>query len=506
MRKTQKRKFPQINKHIWYIAAIMLVCALVYYLPVIGGSFGWESLENAQDNLHDLYGIDLLGLVFFAPVVYTAYVFGVMPAVISAFAAMLLLLPHAILVDTYPNAFFKPTAFVIILSAVGSVVAMLQTSEREQRLRMKEMKCLYDIGKATEESSSIPEFLSKVVKIIPHAMQCPEETKVRITFREQVFKSPGFQKSSRKITENMIAGGETLGIVEIYSTQNNPYLKKRNHLTKTLVERISGAIRQMELEHSLGAYYEQLEDDVDLRTKDLEQVQEKLIRSERLAAVGELASGVGHELRNPLNVIRNCAYLLNMALTDKEGDQEARETLQVLDKQIDIANKIVTDLLDFTRIRPPVQSKIDLRNVIDESLSWVTVPETINIQKNTNGNPLQVKTDAEQISRVFTNIISNAIQSMNQDGKLSIDTGVEAGYVWIRFVDNGCGIPEENLEKIFEPLFTTKPKGIGLGLAITKRLVEQNGGKIEVSSQPGQGTTFTVKLPLEKRRQTVNER
>jgi signal transduction histidine kinase len=262
----------------------------------------------------------------------------------------------------------------------------------------------------------------------------------------------------------------------------------------------------MELEHSLGAYYEQLEDDVDLRTKDLEQVQEKLIRSERLAAVGELASGVGHELRNPLNVIRNCAYLLNMALTDKEGDQEARETLQVLDKQIDIANKIVTDLLDFTRIRPPVQSKIDLRNVIDESLSWVTVPETINIQKNTNGNPLQVKTDAEQISRVFTNIISNAIQSMNQDGKLSIDTGVEAGYVWIRFVDNGCGIPEENLEKIFEPLFTTKPKGIGLGLAITKRLVEQNGGKIEVSSQPGQGTTFTVKLPLEKRRQTVNER
>jgi signal transduction histidine kinase len=83
---------------------------------------------------------------------------------------------------------------------------------------------------------------------------------------------------------------------------------------------------------------------------------------------------------------------------------------------------------------------------------------------------------------------------------LSIDTGTEEDMVWVRFQDNGCGIPEENLGKIFEPLFTTKPKGIGLGLAISKRLVEQNNGQIEVASQVGQGTTFTVKLPIEKRR------
>jgi signal transduction histidine kinase len=98
-------------------------------------------------------------------------------------------------------------------------------------------------------------------------------------------------------------------------------------------------------------YHEQPEDKFENGAEDLKQVQEKLIRAERLAAVGELASGVGHELRNPLNVIRNCAYLLNMSLTDK-GDEEALSTLKVLDKQVDIANKIVTDLLDFTRIRP----------------------------------------------------------------------------------------------------------------------------------------------------------
>jgi signal transduction histidine kinase len=488
------------NKHLRCIIAIMAFCSVIYYLPVIGGMVGWTALQNSLNSLHNFYGIDFLGLVFFAPVVYTAYVLGVIPAVMTALVAMFILLPHAILIDNYPNALFRPTAFVIILSAVGAVVAMLQKSEQQHRQRMKEMKCLYDIGRATEDSNSIDEFLGKVVTLIPQAIQYPEETRVRITFHDQVFKSPNFQKSHSRVAENLVVNGENIGIVEIYSTRDNPYLKKKNHLTKTLTERIGGAIRQLELEQSLRGYYEQLEKEVDIRTKDLEQVQEKLIRSERLAAVGELASGVGHELRNPLNVIRNCAYLLNMALTEK-GDEEAANTLKVLDKQIDIANKIVTDLLDFTRIRPPSQVRVDLSNLVNESLSWTSMPSYVNVHVNVNGHTQQVRTDPEQIGRVFANIIANAVQAMNgKNGELNINTGADDSFVWVNFQDNGCGIPEENMVKIFEPLFTTKPKGIGLGLAISKRLVEQNGGKIEVISQVGQGTTFTVKLPQEQRR------
>jgi signal transduction histidine kinase len=492
------------NIHLRYIIATMVLCSIIYYLPVISGLAGWTSLQHNLDNLHNLYGIDFLGLVFFAPVVYAAYVLGVIPAILTALISMLVLLPYAVLLDDYPNALFKPTAFVIILGAVGAVVAMLQKSEQQHRQRMKEMKCLYDIGKAAEESDSEDGFLSKVVALIPQAMQNPEETSVRITFHDQVFKSPDFQKSLSKITENLVVGGETMGTVEIYSSRDNPYLKKRSHLTKTLVERIGSALRQLELEQSLRGYYEQLEKEVELRTKDLEQVQEKLIRSERLAAVGELASGVGHELRNPLNVIRNCAYLLNMALVEK-GDEEAINTLKVLDKQIDIANKIVTDLLDFTRIRPPTQARVDLGILINESLSWITVPEHVKVKANLNGHAPPVTTDGEQISRVFTNIISNAVQAMSgpapaRPGELGIDISSDESFVSIKFKDSGCGIAAENMEKIFEPLFTTKPKGIGLGLAISKRLVEQNGGKIEVASQVGEGTTFTVKLPLEKRR------
>ncbi len=489
------------NKHLRYIIAILVACSIIYYLPAISSLAGWTSIQPTLDVFHNLYGIDFYGLIFFAPVVYAAYMLGVIPSVLIALISMLILLPHAILIDTYPNALFKPTAFVIILSAVGAAVAMLQKSEQQHRQRMKEMKCLYDIGKATEESSSIDEFLSKIVALIPQAMQCPEETNVRIVIQDKVFQSPQFQKSSSKIVESLVVGRETLGTVEIYSKRDNPYLKKKNHLAKTLAERIGGAIRELELEQSLQGYYEQLEGEVENRTKDLEQVQEKLIRSERLAAVGELASGVGHELRNPLNVIRNCAYLLNMSLTDK-GDKEAQNTLKVLDKQIDIANKIVTDLLDFTRIKPPSPGRADLNSLIKESLSWVTAPENITIATNINGHALNIKTDAEQISRVFANIIANAIQAMSGKGALKIETGTDDSLAWARFTDTGCGIPEENMEKIFEPLFTTKPKGIGLGLAISKRLVEQNGGKIEVASQIGKGTTFTVKLPIEKRRET----
>ncbi|MFC1990926.1 sensor histidine kinase [Chloroflexota bacterium] len=487
------------NHHLWWVTIIMVASSLLYYLPTIAGFAGWTSAQNMLGELHNFYGIDFYSLAFFAPVVYAAYVFGVIGALLAAFIAMLILLPYSILIDTYPNALFKPTAFVIILSAVGAVVAMLQTSDEQRRRSVKELKCLYDVGKSAEESLSVEQLLSSVVGLIPQAMPYPEETGVRIAVRDKMFHSPDFEESSHKITEDLVVGGEVLGSVEIHFNHNNAYLTKQNHLIKTLAERIGGAVREIELEQSLRGYYEQLEEMVENRTRDLEQVQEKLIRSERLAAVGELASGVGHELRNPLNVIRNCVYLLHLSMGDR-ADEDVQTTLNVLDKQIDISNRIVTDLLDFTRIKPPSLSKVDLNSLVKESLSWITVPDSAEVATKLVGKSPQVKIDSEQVGRAFANIISNALQAMNSHGELKISTGVNNGSAWVKFVDNGCGIPKENLEKIFEPLFTTKPKGIGLGLAITKRLIEQNKGTIEIASHVSKGTTFTIKLPIKKER------
>jgi signal transduction histidine kinase len=350
---------------------------------------------------------------------------------------------------------------------------------RPNREMATEMKCLYDIGRAADESHTIDEFLGKVVGLIPYAMPSPEESSVRITLRNRTYESPNFQIFPYTISANLTAGDETIGLVEIYSVRDSSCFEKDNYIIETLAERIGSAVHQLELE----------------------QIQEKLIRAERLAAVGELASGVGHELRNPLNVIRNCAYLLKMSLTDKK-DEEAVKTLAVLDKQIDIANRIITDLLDFTRITPPSPARVDLKSIIKESLSWISVPSQVTVRTSFNGNAT-VKTDPEQISRVFANIMANGIQAMNaRGGELSIETGKDGDFLSIKFRDNGHGIPAENLDRIFEPLFTTKPKGIGLGLAISKRLIEENGGTIEVTSHTDEGSTFTIKLPLEKRSQS----
>ena len=339
-----------------------------------------------------------------------------------------------------------------------------------------EMKCLYEIVRAAGDSRTVDEFIAKAAGLVREAMPSPQQSAVRITLRERVYESPDFQTHAYHIAEDLAAGGETIGRVEIYSGQDGPCFKEGNYPVKALGGTIGGAVRRIELE----------------------QVQEKLIRAERLAAVGELASGVGHELRNPLNVIRNCAYLLKMTLSEK-NDAEAIKTVAVLDKQVDAANRIITDLLDFTRITPPSPVRVDLKTLINECLNWITVPSRVTVRVNLNG-VAPVRTDPEQISRVFTNIISNAIQAMNTGGgELDIETGEDAGFTWIRFRDTGCGIAAGNLERIFEPLFTTKHKGIGLGLAISKRLAEENGGKIEVNSREGAGATFTVRLPLEKR-------
>ena len=492
-----KNKDIWTNHHLWRVAVIMVASSALYYLPTIAGLAGWASAQDMLDRLHNFYGIDFYSLAFFAPVVYAAYVFGIIGALLAAFMTVLILLPYSILIDTYPNALFKPTAFVIILSAVGAVVAMLQKGDEQRRRSVKELKCLYDIGKSAEESHSVAQFLSSAIELIPQAIPCPEETRVRITVRDKVFHSSDFNESRNRITEDLVVSGEALGSVEIHFTRNSAYLARQNHMIKTLAERIGGAVHEIELEQSLRGYYEQLEEMVENRTRDLEQVQEKLIRSERLAAVGELASGVGHELRNPLNVIRNCVYLLHMSMGDK-ADEDVQTSLNVLDKQIDISNRIVTDLLDFTRIKPPSLSKVDLNNLVKESLSWIAVPDSAAVTTKLVGKSPQVKIDSEQVGRAFANIISNALQSMNSHGELKIRTGVRNGSAWVKFEDNGCGIPQENLEKIFEPLFTTKPKGIGLGLAITKRLIEQNKGTIEITSRVSQGTTFTIKLPIKK--------
>lgn len=247
----------------------------------------------------------------------------------------------------------------------------------------------------------------------------------------------------------------------------------------------------------LSKYSQKLEDVVRQRTEQLKATQEKLVKAERLAAIGELAGMIGHDLRNPLTGIKNAAYFLR-----KKGnaisESQAKEMLETIDTCVNYSNKIVTDLLDYSREINLEISECSLKNLIIDSIALVNVPEKVEIVNHVKDETI-VKVDQDKIKRVFINLIKNGIEAMPNVGKLTIDSKEANGNLEISFVDTGVGIPDETLRKLFTPLFTTKAQGMGFGLAICKRLIEAHGGAIMVKTSNGVGTTFIVALPIESK-------
>lgn len=250
----------------------------------------------------------------------------------------------------------------------------------------------------------------------------------------------------------------------------------------------------------LKAFSSQLEERVKKAAAELQQTQEQLIRSEKLATLGQLSAGIAHEIRNPLTSIK----ILIHSLVDEEATPTSREKdLAVIESEIERVNKIIRQFLDFARPRPPTLQKIDLLKLLEETLHLVVYElETQGIileKKYKDDNPY-VAVDGEQMKQVFLNIILNAIQAMPRGGKLTVTTFSEfippgSKELVVSFRDSGEGIPPGIREKIFEPFFSTKEEGIGLGLPIVQRIIEEHKGKIKVESYPGQGTTFYIYLP-----------
>jgi two-component system sensor histidine kinase HydH len=219
-------------------------------------------------------------------------------------------------------------------------------------------------------------------------------------------------------------------------------------------------------------------------------LREELARKERLAILGQLAGGVGHELRNPLATLQTSMYFLKMTLGERE-DPKIRKHLGIMEQELNNANEIITNLLDFSRVRQADRTRVPITEILHDALERYDFGP---IEVERNIKEVHVLADPVQIRQVVTNLVTNAIQAMPEGGKLFISTGSSDGDAWISVEDTGTGIAPATLEKIFQPLFTTKAKGIGLGLAVCESLVRANGGKITVASEPGKGSTFTVHL------------
>ncbi len=241
-----------------------------------------------------------------------------------------------------------------------------------------------------------------------------------------------------------------------------------------------------------------LESKVEERSQEIMRMEEQLRRSEKLASLGTLAAGVAHEINNPLTGILLYASILN---SDKRLDQALLPDVERVISETERCAGIVKDLLDFSRESLPKKEVTAIEAILDEVVTFFhKQPDfsEIAIRKIYDNDPLQISADPNQIRQVFVNLIINAGHAMPHGGDLELSTyrSADGKYICAALKDSGDGISEENLAKIFDPFFTTKSEGTGLGLSISYGIIENNGGKIEVKSMVGEGTTFIVMLPV----------
>ena len=249
------------------------------------------------------------------------------------------------------------------------------------------------------------------------------------------------------------------------------------------------------LQNKLKEYSEKLEQLVEERTRQLRQTQAKLVKAERLAAIGELAAIIGHDLRNPLTGIMGAAYYLKTKCAPELG-AKGKEMLETIEKAISCSNKIINDLLEYSKDLKLEYTGVDPKALLQKALSTIEVPKKIRVVDATD-SLLKFKADEEKMREAFTRIIQNAIDAMPKGGTLKVTSRKVRGKIEIAFRDTGTGMSKETLSKIKggTPLFTTKAKGMGFGLPVCRRIVEAHGGKIHVKSTVRRGTIVTVTIP-----------
>lgn len=241
--------------------------------------------------------------------------------------------------------------------------------------------------------------------------------------------------------------------------------------------------RLVEMEKNLLQQNENLLDKI--KTKS-----DELIKSERLATIGTMASRIAHDLKNPLTIMQTYSDMLTPEILAKLDYKDREKWLRLQNSILDM-NKIIEDVLDFARTTEIKKKKNSFLSILRLALNHVKSSYRIAI--NLPEDDISIKCDARKLEGVLANLLNNAVHALEGHGEISVTASSDSEFVTIQVKDSGPGIPEENLKKIFEPMFTTKNTGTGLGLVICKSIVEQHGGTISVSNKP---TTFTIRLPV----------
>ncbi len=310
-----------------------------------------------------------------------------------------------------------------------------------------------------------------------------------------------------------LATGQLSSDLELFMRRKNgsQFLGEVNGVLYRGVDHVGtiGIIRDItkrkKIEDEIRRLNANLERRVEQRTQALQEAQGQLVRQEKLATLGQLAGGVGHELRNPLGAINTSAYYLKLVLPD--ANEKVKQHLAMIEQEVFTASRIIGDLLDFGRVVTPDQKPVSVSELIELALKRFPPPPSVRVTRRIPADLPHIFADPLHAEQILGNLITNACQAMpapragrptsaKDDSRLSISARLKDNMLAISVRDNGSGISPENMDQLFEPLFTTKARGIGLGLAVSKKLALANNGRIEVRSVLGKGSTFTLYLPV----------
>jgi signal transduction histidine kinase len=280
---------------------------------------------------------------------------------------------------------------------------------------------------------------------------------------------------------------EIIGAALVQFEDQRTFSPTAVNLIQVFAERMERALDRSRAVEELETSRRELE-------RQVAQKEQQLLRAERMASIGMLGGGIAHELRNPLGVIKNAVFFLKHHV--ESIDSKGLRHLEIIEREVGHSVDIIDDLVDFATGIEPATTRLELNSLIQTSLALESVPPTVEIEFTPAPDLSKVIGDESQILQVVEHIVRNAVQAMEGDGRLQISTGEGQETVWARFQDSGPGVCVEDQSRIFEPLMTTRAKGMGLGLAICKKILEAHGGSIRLVSDPREGATFVVELPV----------
>lgn len=357
------------------------------------------------------------------------------------------------------------------------------------RERIKELTCLYGIAQiARQPDKSLGGILQRIVELLPSAWQYPEITSARIMLDGVSYATAGFCQGPRKQTADIVVSGVSRGVVEVVYVEDkpgfgeDPFLKEERNLIEEVARQVALIIEHRQAE----------EDKLRLNTQ--------LRHANRLATIGVLVAGVAHELNEPLGNILGFAQLAKKC---SGVPASAKQDIGKIEAASLHAREIIQKLLVFARQTPPKKTQVNLNQVVEDGLYFFEarcVKEGVEFVRKLSSDLPEITADPAQLNQLLVNLVINALQAIQGQGKITVQTQSSDRQVRLIVEDTGTGMTDEVLEQIFIPFFTTKDvgQGTGLGLPVVHGIVTAHNGSINVESKVGRGTRFEIRLPIEE--------